>query len=86
MMWEQLVDISQTRAIGDAINYAKIKYMDGKNDLKNVIDAVINDLEKYGLDILSPFYGKHPGYYAKPRNFELAAAINRLRSFKVKQN
>jgi len=78
---EQLVDVSQTRALGDAIHYAR-KYMDGKRPLSEIIDMVLEDINRQGLDVLSP----HPvGDYAAFRGFELAAAINRLRTLEVVQ-
>jgi predicted ABC-class ATPase len=78
---EQLVDISQTRAIGDAIYYAK-KYMDADSTLRHVIDAVLSDISSLGLDVLS---AAPVGNYASFRSLELAAAVNRLRSLSVKQ-
>jgi len=78
---EQLVDPSQTRAMGDAIFYAT-KFMDGKRTIAAVIEAVLNDIEKKGLDVL----GSRPiGDLAEFRGLELAAAINRLRTLKVRQ-
>lgn len=81
---EQLVDISQTRAIGDIINYAREHYMDGETALKEIIERIVNDISQKGLDVISPFYEQHPGEYALPRKYEIAAAINRLRTLKVK--
>jgi predicted ABC-class ATPase len=78
---EQLVDISQTRAIGDAIYYAK-RYMDGTRTLREVIEAVAADLDRMGLDALSSV---PVGNYASFRTLELAAAMNRLRSLCVTQ-
>ena len=78
---EQLIELSQTKAVGYAMLYAK-KYMNGKRTLKQVIDLVMADLEENGLDILS----KHiSGHFARFRSFELAFALNRMRSFNVKQ-
>lgn len=78
---EQLVDMSQTRAIGDAIYYA-MRYMDGRRTLKNIVDAVLEDIGESSLDVLSP---RPVGDYAVFRGFELAAAINRLRTLLVRQ-
>jgi predicted ABC-class ATPase len=78
---EQLVDINQTRAIGDAIQYAR-KYMDGKRTLSEIIAMVLQDIEKRGLDVLS---SRPVGDYALFRGLELGAAINRLRTLEVKQ-
>lgn len=82
---EQLVDENQTKAIADIIQYAIKKYIDGKATLKEIVEKIEMDIEKNGLDIISPFYGMHPGDYAKPRPMEIAGAINRLRILKVKQ-
>lgn len=78
---EQLVDASQTRAIGDAVHYSR-RYMDGKRNLREVLDMVMKDIEKKGLDALSDW---PVGNYASIRRMELAAALNRLRSLEVRQ-
>ncbi|MEN8262213.1 MAG: ABC-ATPase domain-containing protein [Nitrospirota bacterium] len=78
---EQLVDMSQTRAMGEAIHYAT-KYMDNKRTLKDVIGRVMSDLDKSGLDALNK---NKFGDYAVFRKYELASAINRLRTVKVVQ-
>lgn len=80
---EQLVDPSQTRAIADIIYYAWKKYFNGRYSLSDAIRSIENDLDQYGLDVISPFKDKS-GDYARPRGFEIAAAINRLRSLKIR--
>ncbi|GAW91451.1 ABC-ATPase domain-containing protein [Calderihabitans maritimus] len=80
---EQLVDPSQTRAVGDIIYYGIRKYVDGKRSLREIIELVFQEIEEKGLDCISPFYGQHPGDYALPRKFEVAAAVNRLRTLRV---
>lgn len=81
---EQLVDAGQTRAIADLILYLSRKYVDNQRSLSQLIRAVYNEIEQKGLDVISPFYGKHPGDYAMPRVQEVAGAINRLRTMTVK--
>jgi predicted ABC-class ATPase len=76
---EQLVDICQTRAIGDAVQYAT-KYMNGKRTLNQIVQLVLEDTVNEGLDIFS---NRPMGDYAVFRNIELAAAINRLRTLSV---
>ena len=49
---EQLVELSQTKAIGFALDYAR-KYMDKKRSLKEIINLVMNDIQTNGLDVLS---------------------------------
>lgn len=78
---EQLIELSQTKAIGFSMLYAR-KYMNGKRTLKEVIDLVMADLEENGLDILSE---KISGHFARFRSFELGFALNRMRSFTVNQ-
>ncbi len=78
---EQLVDISQTRAIGDAIHYAA-RYMDGEASLEQIVRAVVRDCAEKGLEALS---GRPAGDYARFRELELAAAINRLRTVRMRQ-
>jgi predicted ABC-class ATPase len=79
---EQLIDVSQSRAVGLAIHLAAKRFMDGKKSLQKVLKALDRYLEEKGLDPLDPFYRteKHPGSLARPRKFEIAAAINRLRT------
>lgn len=77
----QLVDASQTRAIANALLYAREKYMDGRRTIAEVVAAVIADMQRDGLDI---FTSQPMGNLAEFRPNELAAALNRLRSLDVK--
>ncbi|NIT03158.1 MAG: ATPase, partial [Candidatus Latescibacteria bacterium] len=79
---EQLVDLCQTTAIGDAIEYAK-KYMDGKRTLREVASLVMMDIGRDGLDVIGG--ARISGGYAEFRSLELTAAINRLRTLEVEQ-
>ncbi len=74
---EQLVDMSQTRAIGDIILYYSRKYAGREYTLHQGLEQLFEELEQQGLDILS---ARKPGNYAMPRKFEVAAAINRMRT------
>jgi len=78
---EQVVHMSQTRGIAHALHYA-LRYMEGKRTLKEVVDHVITDINDHSLDILAPYV---TGDIARFRPFELAAAINRMRTLKVAQ-
>ncbi|MGD8984094.1 MAG: ABC-ATPase domain-containing protein [Desulfobacteraceae bacterium] len=79
---EQLVDFSQTRAVGLAIHLATSRFMDGERPLKEILDQLDAHLDANGLDLLDPFHlsQRHPGSLARPRKFEIASAINRLRA------
>ena len=79
---EQLIELSQTKALGFAIEYAK-RYMDIKTSLYNVIKHVMNDIDENGIDIISD---KISGHFAWFRGLELAFALNRLRGFDVINN
>ncbi len=78
---EQLIELSQTKAIGYALDYAR-KYMDEKTSLKEIVAQVMKDIEENGLDILSD---KISGNFAWFRGLELAFAFNRLRGVDVIQ-
>ena len=80
---EQLVDQSQTRCIAHAIHHVSKKHMNNKRTLGEVLDLLEEDIDKCGLDVLAAHPGRHPPNFARPRRFEIAAAINRLRTLKV---
>jgi len=78
---EQLIELSQTKALAYALDYAR-KYMDQKLSLTQIIDLVMKDIETQGLDILSD---QISGHFAEFRSFELACTLNRLRGLEVIQ-
>ncbi|UCD85015.1 MAG: ABC-ATPase domain-containing protein, partial [Deltaproteobacteria bacterium] len=77
---EQLVDPSQTRAIGELIHYYSARYAGRGESLTEGLTKLMDDLEKNGFDHFSNF---KPADLAVPRLFEVAAAINRMRTLKV---
>jgi predicted ABC-class ATPase len=79
---EQLVNISQTRAIGDIIQYYAIHHAGKEYPLREGLQLIMEEIALGGLDILSGF---KRGDYALPRIFEVAAAVNRMRSLSVEQ-
>jgi len=83
---EQLADISQTRAIAYAMVMAAGEIMTPEKILSDVCTETLGQLEAGGLDRLNPMVkkGEHPGSFAMPRMYELAAAINRLRTVMMK--
>jgi predicted ABC-class ATPase len=76
---EQLVDTSQTRAIGDIILYYSERYAGKEYTLREGLEKLFEELQKHGLDMLS---SRKMGNYGMPRIFEVAAAINRMRTLK----
>lgn len=73
---EQLVETAQVRSIGELIHH--ISNLPAGKSLREVLDELEKGLERDGLTSLLPLRGDH----AKPRKFEVAAAINRLRSLR----
>ena len=82
---EQIVDPSQTRAIGGLLAHAVARgHLDGQRSLADALAALDADLDQTGLDLLAERPGEHPGELARPRMLEVAAAINRLRTLRVR--
>ncbi|MDB9312237.1 ABC-ATPase domain-containing protein [Spirulina sp. CS-785/01] len=77
---EQIVNVGQLRAIATALVYAKDRHMGKQRTIPEIIDRVLADIEKNGLDIITDY---PQGDLAVFRRFELAAALNRLRSLEV---
>ena len=78
---EQLIELSQTKALGFAIEYSK-KYIDNKTPLREVVNRVIKDIDENGVDVISE---KSSGYFAWFRGLELDFTLNHLRGFNVIQ-
>lgn len=82
---EQLIHPGQARAIALAMVHAR-RMMDDSLSLRELLDRIMVQIREGGLDILcGPAGGKKPGDLVQFRRLELAAAFNRLRSFKVRQ-
>jgi hypothetical protein len=77
---EQLVGPGQLNAIGQALYYARQRYMDGRRTLPEILDAVMADIDRDGLDALDR---RSVGDLVRFRRHELAAALNRLRTLRV---
>ncbi len=86
--WEQLLDRSQTRAIGHAIYLATQELMSEGRSLRDVLEEIEHLFDEEGLDALDPFRRgeKHPGNFARPRVQDVAAAINRYRRLRVESD
>jgi predicted ABC-class ATPase len=78
---EQLVEPGQLRAIGRLIHLYESKYLKESGNLGEGLERAYQELEEKGLDSLMPH---KVGNLVKPRLLETAAAINRLRSLKIK--
>lgn len=78
---EQLVDPSQTRTIGLMVHYYGEHYLEKTKNLREGLIKVMEDVRENGFDILLPY---KVGNLAMPRMFEVAGAINRMRTLKIK--
>lgn len=77
----QLVSESQTRAIGAALMWALDRgAIDGQQTMAEILDRVEAEIAEGGLDVLSR---QRSGSFARFRGYEMAAALNRLRTLKV---
>lgn len=73
---DQIVDLGQTRAVADAVYYSAGFMKEGRT-LREVVDIVLTQIRIRGFDVLDRIPS---GEYVGFRRFELAGAINRLRS------
>ncbi|MEW6187030.1 MAG: ABC-ATPase domain-containing protein [Thermodesulfobacteriota bacterium] len=78
---EQLLETGQTRAIGRLLHLYADTFLENTKDLREGLEKTMAEIEEKGLDTLMPY---KVGNLTKPRLFETAAAVNRLRSLKIK--
>ncbi len=78
---EQLVDGAQLNAIGRALYRAREELMDGSLAVGEIARAVEERIRRDGLDAIDP---RRMGDYAEFRALEFAAALNRLRTLRIK--
>jgi len=77
---QQLSDIYQTRTIGRILYYAKLRYMDERRPIREILDLIDRDLSTEGLESLTRDLR---GDLARPRRYEIAAALNRLKTLRI---
>lgn len=83
---EQLVESSQTRAIGYALyQFSKSREdsLKRKSNICEVLDYLETKMNQEGLDFLAPPGRSQPHNLSRPRRYEIAAAMNRLRTLRV---
>jgi len=76
----QLADIHQTETIGRILHYAKSRYMDEGRPVREILDLIDRDLSSEGLECLTR---ELSGKLARPRRYEIAAALNRLQTLRI---
>ena len=77
---KQIAAADQARAIGYVLYHAKLRYMDEGYPMREILDLVDRDLSNEGLNTLARDLR---GDLARPRRYEVAAALNRLPAFRV---
>ncbi len=81
---EQLDDPSQTRALGRALHWIAERG-NPEHSVAEHLEALEARLDLEGIEALSTTPpGRHPGALARPRLFEIAGALNRLRTLRVR--
>jgi predicted ABC-class ATPase len=78
----QLADRFQTLTIGLILQYGRQRYMDEGRPIREILDLVDRDLSTEGLECISRDLR---GDLVRPRRYEIAAALNRLRTLRVSQ-
>ena len=77
----QLVHENQAKAVADSLVLLRNEFLDGRRSIGEALSMLEEMIRRDGLDAL----GKHlAGDYAVFRRFELAAALNRLRTLRIR--
>lgn len=77
----QLVDPAQCRAIGDALLVLSRGLASGERSVPDLLDALERNMAEEGLEaICEAGFGDR----ARPRRFEIAAALNRMRGLRMR--
>ncbi|MDU2106846.1 MAG: ABC-ATPase domain-containing protein [Clostridium sp.] len=79
---EQLVDSEQVYAIGEILKWAEDNIIDNKLTLREVVDNIMNYIDKNGLIKVNKIAGGN-GRLSKPRRQEIMCAYNRFRLLKL---
>jgi predicted ABC-class ATPase len=78
---EQLVDVSQTRAIGELIHLFAENWLPRSGGLREGLERMLAEVAEKGFDAFTPYPRAD---LALPRIFEVAGAINRMRTLVVR--
>ena len=81
---EQLVDASQTRMIAEIIQFLDRTNRLGRSSLNELLGEIEEQMDEKGLSSFTIYKEQHPGDIARPRRYEIAAVLNRMRTAKVK--
>ena len=78
---EQIAEESQVRAIAQAMVHSAGGWLDGRRALREALAGLMEEIRGGGLDVID---SRQPGDYAEFRIYELAAALDRLRTLRVR--
>ena len=78
---EQITDSEQVTALGYCMRYAQKHILDGKKDMRQIVDELEKVIEKGSLAALCESSSSISGM-AAPRRQEIFACFNRYRSLK----
>lgn len=79
---EQISDAEQVTALGQCVRYACVNIMDGKKNLRQVVDKLEKIIETDGLAAICESRSSIPAM-ARPRRHEIFACFDRYRSLKL---
>jgi predicted ABC-class ATPase len=81
---EQLVDESQTNMIAEILQFLeRERILERKLTIPELLTFIEQRINEQGLASFTRFPHLHPGELARPRKFEIAAALNRLRTLVI---
>jgi predicted ABC-class ATPase len=77
---EQFTDRSQVLTAGWAVHALAGRHLEEGRTLAEALRSLEEEIDREGLDALQPW---RTGILARPRIFEIAAAVNRMRTLKI---
>jgi predicted ABC-class ATPase len=80
---EQILDRAQAATVGAALRFLHAHVVDGRRSLDRCLDALEAILDDEGVEALSRF-DTPDGELVRPRRYEIAAALDRLRTLRVR--
>ena len=78
---EQIVEGAQVRAIAQSLAHASGRWIDGHRTVREALEGLMGEIRLNGLDVID---SRQAGDYAEFRIFELAAALGRLRTLRIR--
>ena len=79
---EQITDSEQVTALGHCVKYAQKNILDGRKNLRRIVDELESVIERQSMEELCESRSSVAGM-ARPRRQEIFACFNRYRSLKL---